>query len=205
MIGLFGAGALYSCCSVDCEPLLASLQLPEIPLIGGRFAVSAADRTGLFYHHDSGVISVCCQYQIAPERAVAWAHKLLETVKADQVVVLGTFSELSLSEEDPEQVFALATDAMRKRGALPVPFLPPPNIVSGAVAGVLQFCQVHQIAAVALLTRHLHGAETSALAAARFSGAMRSLIPQLPVPPVEKMQKWDAMMPHEDKYRNLYS
>ncbi|GIL88653.1 hypothetical protein Vretimale_17247 [Volvox reticuliferus] len=102
------------------------------------------------------VLLVCCQYEVARERAPAWARSVMGQISCGHAVFLGAMAaEQFRGQGDASQeelIFALQTSASQQQrlqagGRSPVPLLPTGTVVGGLPASLLSYCQVRGAAA----------------------------------------------------------
>ncbi|GIL65913.1 hypothetical protein Vafri_19553 [Volvox africanus] len=130
------------------DPLASDKVCPIYTLRQAPPATAALPGSAL--HVD--VLLVCCQYEVARERAPVWARSVLEQISCSHAVFLGAMAaEQFRGQGDASQeelIFALRTSASQQRqlqaGARgPVPLLPTGTVVGGLPASLLSYCQVH--------------------------------------------------------------
>eukprot|EP00899_Mesostigma_viride_P010097 jgi/Mesvir1/19089/Mv12841-RA.1 len=166
-----GQPGIYLChglCSQ--KAIVGSVVLPEIDHAGNCFEPSPGDKSCHMYGVPSPdgcaweAVIVPCQYLISPDRARAVAIALLDHVQAQWVLVLGSmlagnFRGLPETEDGTPAMFAVETDACKKRrfasskgatrppslGPGGLPFLPPGNVVDGISAAMLTQAQFRQV------------------------------------------------------------
>mmetsp|Transcript_23127 Transcript_23127/g.38051 ORF Transcript_23127/g.38051 Transcript_23127/m.38051 type:complete len:263 (+) Transcript_23127:58-846(+) len=146
--------------------------------------------------HSDSVAVVFLQYEVDPDRSYAWAHSLLDNVKADRVIVLDTLRESLYQSENPDSVRppflrALFTDA----GESVCPPLEPPNLVDRVPAAILSYCQLRKIKATLFISiedRVL--LESNTLRA--YEQVMASCSSELPL-------EITSRLPTEEEYRNV--
>ncbi|KXZ55257.1 hypothetical protein GPECTOR_3g396 [Gonium pectorale] len=134
----------------------------------------------------SGVLLVCCQYEVARERAAAWARSVLGQVGCRHAVFLGTMAaEHFRGQGDASQeelLFSLRTRAAQQQeGKLPAPLLPTGTVVGGLPAALLSHCQVRSQSAELLVMVEMVAEGRWALLAA-LAGALRVALQSFSAP-----------------------
>lgn len=104
-------------------------------------------------HDDDSAVLCQCPTPVPQEKAFHWTEKLLENLKPSKVVILSSAPACDYHTNTPENlksdfVKVLKTDSwLEKFSQKDCSFLETPNIISGVAASVLQYCQIHNLAA----------------------------------------------------------
>lgn len=174
-----GAGALFARTFTSGLELVASIELPELPMLENTFRGDACDSTGCIYAHGDTLFLIC-QYHVPAERAVAWAQTLLRNTCPTNVIILDSLF-VGQREESAIEVKALCTDAARTTLPTQISFLPPPHVVTGPAAALLQQCQAHNVGGIALIAL-LHSDLVDKAVYEAFLKPFTTLLPATPTP-----------------------
>lgn len=146
------------------KQMLGTVMMPDVSLSGNRVVPSAEDNTCFLYSADSSgrVMLCCCQYAVPAQRAAAWTRGLLAAVPAKHVLVLGSMQAQQFRGPDPSQqtlVYLLQSSAAKAAWAagqaLPLPYLPTSNIITGLPAAIVSHCQLRGLSAEVVVTVHM--------------------------------------------------
>eukprot|EP00210_Caulerpa_lentillifera_P009290 g8855.t1 len=159
---------VVSCSKIGCRvlqwlvqdlELVGSVLLPELSLAGNTLSGSLVDSTAFMRLNQNGnVLFIPCQYEVKPERALAWSTGLFQSLSPSRLVLIGDMKAGEYrGQGDPAEealVFSCFTTSARDSSwtsqSLLKP-LPPGNLLTGLPAALLQNCELKNIPAVGLI------------------------------------------------------